>query len=173
MVWARFSSTTKIELPLYNIYTRVQPQTCTSWQWWVVVGTPMGCPGSLGPLMAEVSLAWICVQYSLSWTFFECFLPLEKLTTQFSIVQAQHDSALSYQSQLVEQPIFLSPKPSPWSIPKPSPYQLVTSGHPAMHEHPTMHKSTHPQNPHAWLNYIAPSFLTPHYAVGKLPRLCK
>ena len=132
MVWARSSSTTKIELPLYNIYTRVQPQTCTSWRWWVVVGTPMGCPGSLGPLTAEVSFAWIFVQNTLSWTFFECFLALKKLTTQFSIVQAQHDSALSYQSQLVEQPIFLSPKPSPWSIPKPSPYQLVTSGHPAM-----------------------------------------
>ena len=124
--------------------SRAQQRTCTSWQWWEGGATPMGCRGCLGLLMAEVSLAEFfflsacaivhaCAyssdgpksifktkQISPLDAYPAANWPREPNISGFNlgklVSQYKHEPTLSYQGQLVQQPIFLSPNPSPLSI---------------------------------------------------------
>ena len=106
---------------------------------------PMGCRGCLGLLMAEVSLAEFFFSVSACACDYSFdgpkLIPKQNKTKHPSLMlvllqfgpesqiipasmtnlaklvcQYKHEPALSYQGQLVQQPIFLSPNHSPFSI---------------------------------------------------------
>ena len=90
----------------HNDDTRVQQQTCTSWQLWVGVATWMGCQACLGLLTAEVSLA--CFYKDCIFVF--AFMDTRQFTTCQMTARSLYQ--LAPQKSCCFKVIYLSKKPT-------------------------------------------------------------